>query len=60
MIKGYYRLHLDIPSETTYRKGDKFQGWGGDDGVIANIMKIFCLEGDNERTRIRKLLETVT
>jgi hypothetical protein len=60
MIAGYYRLRLRSPSETTYRKGDRFQGWDGNDGVITNIMTTLCLEGDNERTRMRKVLETVT
>jgi hypothetical protein len=60
MIMGYYRLRLGSPSETTYRKGDNVQGWDGDDGVITNILTTFCLEGDNERTIIRKVSETVT
>jgi transposase len=60
MITGYYPLRLGSPSETTYREGDRFQGWDGDDGVITNIMTTFCLEGVYEKLRIRKVLETVT
>jgi transposase len=60
MITGYYRLLLGSPPETTYRKGDRFQGWDGDDGVITNIMTTFSLEGVTEKLRIRKVLETVT
>jgi hypothetical protein len=60
MITGYYRLRLGSPSETTYIKGDNFQGWDGDDGVITNIMTTLCLEGDNDMKRISKVLETAT
>jgi hypothetical protein len=52
MITGYYRLLLGSPSETTYRKGDRFQGWDGDDGVITNIMTTFSLEGVTQEYQI--------
>jgi hypothetical protein len=39
---------LQSPPETTYRKGDMFQGWEGEDGVIAHIMTTFDLKQEDK------------
>jgi hypothetical protein len=46
MIAGYYRLRLQSPPETTYKRGDRFQGWRGEgeEGVIAHILTTFDLK----------------
>jgi hypothetical protein len=48
MIAGYYRLRLKSPPETTYKRGDRFQGWEGEDGVIDHIIKTFDLKREDK------------
>jgi hypothetical protein len=38
MIAGYYRLRLQSPPETNYKKGGRFQGCEGGEGIIAHIL----------------------
>jgi hypothetical protein len=59
MIDGYYRLRLQSPPETTYKRGDRFQGWEGEDGVIDHTMKTFDLKREDKK-QIKKVLINVT
>jgi hypothetical protein len=43
MIKDYW-FGLYSPPEKTYRKGDIFQGWRGEEGVIQHITEQFGLD----------------
>jgi hypothetical protein len=52
-IIGYYRFHLNSPPETPYKTNERFQGWYGDDGVIAHVMGRFILVGEYDKMRIK-------
>jgi hypothetical protein len=58
-IIGYYPLQINSPPETSYKTNKRFQGWYGDDGVIAHIMKYFVLVGEYDKIRIKRLLVNV-
>jgi hypothetical protein len=47
------------PPETTYKRGDRFQGWEGEDGVIEHIIKTFDLKREDKK-QIKKVLINVT
>jgi hypothetical protein len=55
MVTYYYRKNLVSPSEKSYRRGDKFQGWDGKEGVIKHLIDHFNLKhskGDKKRIKI--------
>jgi hypothetical protein len=63
MFSGYYRLMLQSPPETTYKKGDRFHGWEGEDGVIAHILTTFDLKKEDkkeDKKQVKKVLLNVT
>jgi hypothetical protein len=39
MVPYYYRIKLGSPAEKKYRKGGRFQGWDGEEGVIENLIE---------------------
>jgi hypothetical protein len=59
MIIGFCRLHLNIPTETSYHTEERFQGWYGKDGVITHIMGQFGLVEKSDRRRIKRVLVNV-
>jgi hypothetical protein len=54
MVMYYYRKNLGSPSEKSYRRGDKSQGWDGKEGVIKHLIYHFNLDhskGDKKTTK---------
>jgi hypothetical protein len=56
MIAGYYRLRLQSPPETPYKRGGRFQGWEGGDGVMAHIVMTFDLKREDKKQVIKVLI----
>jgi hypothetical protein len=48
MVASHYRLMLQNPPETTYRKGGRFQGWEGGEGEITHIVMAFDLKKEDK------------
>jgi hypothetical protein len=48
------------PSRKKIRKGDGFQGWDGEDGVIKHLIQHFFMKKSaRDRNRIRRVLVTI-
>jgi hypothetical protein len=48
------------PSEKSYRRGDKFQGWDGQEGVIKHLIEHFNLDhSKRDKKRIKTVLATI-
>jgi hypothetical protein len=51
---------LGSPSEKLYRRGDKFQGWDGQEGVIKHLIEHFNLDhSKRDKKRIKRVLVTI-
>jgi hypothetical protein len=60
MVTYYYRITLGSPAEKICRKGGRFQGWDGEDGVIEHLIEHFIMENTTrDRNRIKRVLVTI-
>jgi hypothetical protein len=60
MVTYYYRIKLGSSVQKVYRKGGRFQGWDGEDGVIENLIEHFIMENTTrDRNRIKRVLVTI-
>jgi hypothetical protein len=60
MVTYYYRKNLGSPSKKSYRRGDKFQGWDGQEGVIKHLIEHFNLDhSKRDKQRIKTVLVTI-
>jgi hypothetical protein len=55
MVMYYYHKNLGSPSEKSYRRGGKFQGWDGQEGVIKHLIEHF----KKDKKRIKTVLVTI-
>jgi hypothetical protein len=60
MVTYYYRKNLGSPSEKSYRRGDKFQGWDGQEGVVKHLIENLNLyHSKRDKKRIKIVLVTI-